>query len=570
MKAPPPSRPPLYICPLLVAALSLAACAQPETDADAPELGQQTQALSPVSLTVISTDFVNPIGIDHHEPTNRLILSANYPSGSPHNFELVASDGWHTPFSSVSGMTDELKIATVQSSPKASGGDCQGGFEVGEMFSGNGQPGQILRISADGSTVENPWVTLLDEPGLMRGSLFQDRYCVANGDLVVVTTAGGVWRVTSAGVSTRIAQVPGVHLEGLSTIPDEPELYGPWAGKILVGAEELDLFLTFSPGAPGAAPTAYNLGIRPEDIDIIPANQNFFGVNYGAGQLMGAPAADFADKVGHILVAQESPGVLFDVIWNGSSFAVTSLASVAQWEHVTFSRAGVREIPPPDNCPSVDDPDQTDTDGDGLGDVCDNCAAIANADQADNDGDGLGDVCDNCGATPDPDQTDLDGDGLGNVCDNCDTTPNSHQFDADGDGVGDACDNCVAASNPTQANADGDGLGDACDACALDAANDLDRDGICGNVDRCANTHIPEGVPTQSLGTNRFALVDRDGNFDTVRPNGNGPRRSYTIQQTRGCSCEQIIVAVGAGEGHRKFGCSISVMDDWVALVSAH
>lgn len=222
-----------------------------------------------------------------------------------------------------------------------------------------------------------------------------------------------------------------------------------------------------------------------------------------------------------------------------------------------------------DNCVTTANADQADADGDTVGDACDNCASAANTDQANGDGDVLGDACDNCAAITNPDQADGDGDGAGDVCDSCPATAGP-QTDTDGDGFGDVCDNCVSVAND-QADGDGDSIGDACDACPLDASNDADSDGVCGNVDLCAGTadsDVAAGVPSKSLGTNRWADIDGDGVFDTNLPEGEGPGLSFTIEDTGGCNCAQIIAGLNLGVGHTRFGCSISAMQDWIALIS--
>jgi PKD repeat protein len=80
------------------------------------------------------------------------------------------------------------------------------------------------------------------------------------------------------------------------------------------------------------------------------------------------------------------------------------------------------------------------------------------------DSDCIPDADDNCPTIPNPDQTNSDPDRFGDACDNCPTNNNPSQTDSDGDGVGNTCDNCSSVFNPDQADSDGDGQGDACDS----------------------------------------------------------------------------------------------------------
>ncbi len=126
----------------------------------------------------------------------------------------------------------------------------------------------------------------------------------------------------------------------------------------------------------------------------------------------------------------------------------------------------------------------TDTDGDGYGNpgfaentcAADNCPSISNPTQENSDDDAIGDACDNCPFDGNPLQIDHDRDGIGDVCDNCVSIPNPLQTDNDGDGVGEACDNCPSDYNMAQSDTDGDGQGDACDP-------DDDNDGLYDGID---------------------------------------------------------------------------------------
>jgi hypothetical protein len=128
-----------------------------------------------------------------------------------------------------------------------------------------------------------------------------------------------------------------------------------------------------------------------------------------------------------------------------------------------------------------------DTDGDGVMDNVDNCPLIANPDQTDTDEDGQGDVCDedddNDGLTDDdeilcgtnPNVQDTDGDGLldGTEFDTaggCGGCPDPGNFDSDGDELSDGAEvDLPCGPDPCDPDSDGDGVLDGTDPTPCDA-----------------------------------------------------------------------------------------------------
>ena len=119
-----------------------------------------------------------------------------------------------------------------------------------------------------------------------------------------------------------------------------------------------------------------------------------------------------------------------------------------------------------DRCPGGHD--RQDADADQVPDACDACPADADNDA---DADGLCETDDNCPLVENENQSDLDGDAIGDACDG----------DIDGDGRLNSDDNCPYAENPQQLDNDEDGAGDACD-------QDADGDGVRDDMDACTAT----------------------------------------------------------------------------------
>lgn len=158
-----------------------------------------------------------------------------------------------------------------------------------------------------------------------------------------------------------------------------------------------------------------------------------------------------------------------------------------------------------------------DQDEDGIDNFADNCALDANEDQTDGDGDFIGDACDTAATEPD---------GLTNLSmlpqagDYTFTVFTVGQRDADSDTIQNSMDVCpyeANAGNPTRINDgddDGDGLDSTCDSnddpLARGSNTDEDGDGYLNRQDNCpliVNGQESEEEPTGN---------QNDEDFDTI------------------------------------------------------
>ncbi|MEM6321633.1 MAG: OmpA family protein [Bacteroidota bacterium] len=163
------------------------------------------------------------------------------------------------------------------------------------------------------------------------------------------------------------------------------------------------------------------------------------------------------------------------------------------------------------------DPNERDTDGDGIPDVMDKCPNEKGTKLAqgcpDRDGDGVTDKVDKCPDVPGPVMgcpedvlKDEDGDGVPDDEDDCPTEVGTlankgcpEGTDTDGDGVLDEIDDCPTESGPLATrgcpDSDGDGVADKNDLCpteagiaALNGCPDSDGDGVADKNDNCPST----------------------------------------------------------------------------------
>ena len=295
-------------------------------------------------LTV--TNISQPVGMDYCGPSNSLIVSSLTAGGFVRIYTNgVSSNTIVNAWSTISGLLEEAKLATVKTTAN--------GFTNGDMYFGNNAVTKIGWLSANCTTSNLNWATLTNDT-YIRGGLYLDQSGSFGGDLIAVTgnaqtgtnAGGGVWRIKSSGVTTHIVTITNTHLEGVITLTNDPAKWGPWAGKIITGAESKSPPEIYAISTNGTYAT-FQLGIEPEDFDLIPTNQDLYcTVESGPPGVAKLSRSYFAPYVGDLLVTQSGDAfvgatpILFIVHWdNGtSSFVVRSIPGPSgKFEHVSFA-----------------------------------------------------------------------------------------------------------------------------------------------------------------------------------------------------------------------------------------
>ncbi|MFH1723766.1 MAG: PKD domain-containing protein [Elusimicrobiota bacterium] len=266
-----------------------------------------------------------------------------------------------------------------------------------------------------------------------------------------------------------------------------------------------------------------------------------------------------------------------------------------------------------DNCPADYNPDQTDYDDDGQGDVCDDsidgdevpngedgdASAVVGAAGGTVSVEGVLDVSFDPGAISDPTTVSLVSDqsnfevrttkGGSLVLMHYDIMPSGASFDAPVTLVF-HYDQSQLSNPRMEAKLDiyryipesdlWEALGATVDTVndtltvavdhfshyAAGAPADSDADGVPDGYDGEADACPDSALDAMALNPNQYGQ-NGDAAFGAFEMGPDGAQSAvYDMAATRGCTCRQIAAALGAGEGHVKKGCSPGLMQKWTEV----
>jgi hypothetical protein len=217
-----------------------------------------------------------------------------------------------------------------------------GGFPSRDIYVAAGNT--VVHINNAG-TVSNTFVSGLN--GSVRGILF-DAIGTFGNNMLVTTNAGGVYRVTSAGVATLLAST-GEDTEGLDVAPLGSA--GAFSGSLFVASEGSGNIRAITPL--GAITVVANVP-SAEELTFVPLNlgasgdpaEGFYGANYSVN-VQKAGVSQFTGLLGDIIVTGETTHNVTDLHFNGTSFVSSQAGAFPnQPEDGIFVTAAIVQGPP--------------------------------------------------------------------------------------------------------------------------------------------------------------------------------------------------------------------------------
>jgi RHS repeat-associated protein len=291
---------------------------------DAAYINTPPTTLQPIDLQPVPLTHT-PITIMYHQPTNSALIATFLNSspgpgeifGSGTLLERVLADGTEIPFATLPDVTlgDGIQMTTVQAGNTA-------GFTVGDVFApvagffGPQQTdGRIVRVTNNGATVADPWVTLPLVQGQVT-ELYMDTTGAFGDNLLALTSQGEMWEIDSTGHATVLVPSGVVGGDGaFLVVPNNATTYGPLAGKILAISDGATAVTIDPQGNVTQVPA---LGANSgEGIALIPATGNLFALADGDSNVYMAAGQQFAPIQGQIVTAQES-GSMSRVYFDGT------------------------------------------------------------------------------------------------------------------------------------------------------------------------------------------------------------------------------------------------------------
>ncbi len=140
----------------------------------------------------------------------------------------------------------------------------------------------------------------------------------------MATASGGIYTIDSGTNITPWAFLTNLVFEGVVTLPNDTNQYGPWAGKILTGGETatpVPLIVTVDTNR---VIFQYALNGAAEDVHLIPTNQDFYFNENNNNLVLKLPRRWLTNYVGDVLFTQEGnvggfPSELIIMHWDAAS-----------------------------------------------------------------------------------------------------------------------------------------------------------------------------------------------------------------------------------------------------------